>query len=109
MNNAKSMCTGISIWLLIKVVINWIIGGGLNFTDLIVGVLLALGLITGKIPFFNYISAVIIGVVALYYLPGNISGLPGTWLYLVEAIVDIVCVVVLCTNKDVKDYFPRSF
>ena len=48
MNNAKGMCTGISVWLIIKVVINWLIGGGLNFRDLVVAVLLAAGLITGK-------------------------------------------------------------
>ena len=109
MNNAKGMCTRISVWLIIKVVINWLIGGGLNFRDLVVAVLLAAGLITGKIPFFNYISAVIIGAVALYYLPGNISGLPGSFIYLIEAIVDVICVIILCTNKDVKDYFPKSF
>ena len=109
MSNAKGICTGITIWCVIKVVINMLIGGGFDLVGLIVWAAIGLVLISGKVPFFNYITAVILGAIALYHLPGNLTGLPGSLVYLLEAAVDIVCVIILCTNKDVKDYFPKSF
>ena len=109
MDNGKSICTGISIWLIIKVVINMLIGGGFDFVGLIIWAAICLVLISGKVPFFNYITAVIMGAIVIKNLPGNLANISGSIVYLLEAAVDIVCIVLLCTNRDVKDYFPKSF
>ena len=57
-----------------------------------------------RVKMSNYIVGAFSILMALYYLPGNLSGLPGTWLYLTEAVLDVAAAVTLFVSKDVKVY-----
>ena len=99
----KKIITGIGGYLIVKQLLNVILGAGVFSLVLpaAVSVFMALNL-------WNYTHYAVAGIVtltALRYLPGNLGGLPGTWLYLTEGILDIGVSAVLVLSKDVKAYF----
>lgn len=105
MTDGKKIVQTIGVWLVIKGIVNLILGFDMNnFIILVVSALLAYLLLQG-IPYLHYITAILMGAVVLKHLGYNI--LHFEVLYLVEAIIDVVCVVLLVTNKQVKAYFRK--
>ena len=104
-----SFFTGISIYLIVKDVFNLILGG--SFIHLIISVvcvvLLFLGA-SGTLKYANAIVASAIALISLRYLPQNVSGLPNSFVYLAEGVIDLVCAVLLIFSSDVKAYFNQS-
>ncbi|MBQ8180543.1 MAG: hypothetical protein IJ010_01035 [Ruminococcus sp.] len=107
--NQKGMSIGISvaIYQVIKLVLNMILGGGLDTLTLIIGAAAFILAITG-IKYGNYAVAIALALIALTNLPANISNIGSNWIYLIEGIIDILAAVVLCTNSDVKEQFSRG-
>ncbi len=107
--NGKNIVTGISCYLIAKEVLNIILGG--NIIHLIITAvfvaLLFLGA-SGNLKYANIIAAIGVALVALYYLPTNLRGLPSSWIYLLEGIVDFVCAGLLVFSADVKAYFGQA-
>ena len=107
--NGKKIVTGISIYLIVKDVFNLILGG--SFIHLIISVvcvvLLFLGA-SGTLKYANAIVASAIALISLRYLPQNVSGLPNSFVYLAEGVIDLVCAVLLIFSSDVKAYFNQS-
>ena len=102
----KKIACAIGVWLIIKGILNLILGFSIgNLLTLVVSVLLAALLLQG-IPYLNYITAVLVGLVVLKNLGYNIRNFEV--LYLVEAVIDVVCVVLLVANKQVKEYFQKD-
>ncbi len=101
----KKITIIIAAYLLIKTCINIVIGGfGLeNVLTLCIMTGMA-SLLFFRVKMSNYIVGAFSILMALYYLPGNLSGLPGTWLYLTEAVLDVAAAVTLFVSKDVKVY-----
>ena len=103
----RTLCIAISIYLIVKAVLNMIIGGGFSFSGAFIAAGLAVMLFTG-FKYFNYIAAAVLAVTALVYLPQNISDIGSNWLYLLEGVTDIVCAVLLCVHKDIKEHFTKT-
>jgi exosome complex RNA-binding protein Rrp42 (RNase PH superfamily) len=98
----QKIVLGVGAWLVIKSLINLVLGFGIgNIVSLIIAVILAALMIAG-VPYTNYVTAVIVAVVVIKNLPYNISN--AQIFYLIEAVVDIVAVVLLCASKDVKEH-----
>ncbi len=106
MENGKKFAIGISVYFVAKQLLNTIIGG-LDLPMLLLHIAFAVVLILG-IKYSNYVVAGIAALVALYYLPGNISGLPGSWLYLLEGILDVGAAAILIFQKDVQMFFKKQ-
>lgn len=106
--NQKGMSIGISvaIYQVIKLVLNMILGGGLDTLTLLIGAAALVLAITG-IKYGNYAVAIALALIALTNLPANISNIGSNWIYLLEGIIDILAAVVLCTNSDVKEQFSK--
>ncbi len=102
----KKIIIGIGGYLILKQIMNVILGAGFFTTFLPVVITVFLYLKLWK--YTNYAAAVIILLIVLRYLPANLSGLPGTWLYLTEGILDIGAAAVLLGSKDVKAYFNQT-
>ena len=101
------MCVGIAIYLIAKCVLNTILSGGLDISGLVIAVLLGCALWLG-IKYTNYAVAGILALVALKYLPGNISNISSNWIYLLEGAIDIGCAALLCLQSDIKEHFTNT-
>ena len=109
-NNAqgRNLCMAITGYLIVKAIINMTLAGGFNFGALLIAVLLGAAMFTG-LQFVNYGVAAYLAVIALVYLPGNISNIGSNWLYLIEGIVDIACAVLLCVQAQIKEHFTNKW
>ena len=108
-NNQKGMTIGIAvgIYQIIKLVLNMILGGGLDILTLLLGIAALLLAITG-IKYGNYLVAAVLVLIALVHLPDNISNIGSNWIYLIVGIIDIGAGVVLCVSSDVKEQFSKG-
>ncbi|MGN0595349.1 MAG: hypothetical protein ACI4I6_09330 [Hominimerdicola sp.] len=101
--NGRKFVMIISGYMVVKAVINLILGFGLgNIITLLVTFALCYFMFKGQ-QYMNYITAGVLALVMLYHLKGNIEG--RHFFYLLEGIIDIAAAVVLVINKDIKAYF----
>lgn len=104
----RNVATAIGVYLIIKSVLNMVIGGGLSISSLLIAVGGALALFSGM-QFVNFVVAGILFIVAVVHLPANISNFGSNWIYLIEGIIDIVCAVLLVTRDDIKAHFTTKW
>ena len=109
-NNQKgrSLVLVIGIYLIVKFLLNTFLGGGVNFGDLIFTAIACVGMYSG-LQFVNFGVAVILGLTVLSHLKANIIGLPSTTIYLIEAVVDVISIVLLVGNSSVKEHFTNKW
>lgn len=104
----RTFATTIGVYLIVKSILNMIIGGGLSLGDLLLSILMAFALTTG-LQFVNIVIAGILIVVAVVHFPANISNLGNNWIYLLEGIIDILCAVFLVTKDSIKAHFTNKW
>lgn len=101
----RKIAAGIGLWLVIKACLNI----ALEFSTENAIMLLATVIITYMfgvgVPYLNYITSVLLAIVVVKNLPYNITHFQ--ILYLAEAVIDVVCIVILVTNQEVKKHFER--
>lgn len=103
----KKWVLGIGAYLIVKSVLNLILGfSGANLVMLIVSVV-ALILMLYRVPYINYIVAVWLALTFLLHVGSNISNFSSQWIYLLEGILDLGAAAVLVFEKNVKDYFGK--
>ncbi len=95
-----------SIYLLAKQVLNIMLGE--SIFSLVLPAAISVFLYLNLWEYTNYAAAALITLVALRYLPDNLRGLPSTWLYLTEGILDIGVSAVLILSQDIRAYFNKS-
>lgn len=104
--SGKSIITGISIWIVLKSILNLIFGFSFgNIISLVITVGLAI-LLMAHVPYMHYVASVLLGIVVLKNLPYNLMNFQ--ILYLLEAAVDVICIILLVGSKNVKDCFARE-
>lgn len=103
--NGKKIVIVIGAYLVAKSVLNLFLGG-LGVSSLITLLMCAsmAAVLICRVKYGQWIVGIVSILLAVYYLPGNLAGLPGTLVYLIEALLDIGASVVLFTSKDVKAY-----
>ncbi|MBQ9898200.1 MAG: hypothetical protein IJM44_01935 [Ruminococcus sp.] len=109
-NNAqgRNLCMAITGYLVVKAIINMTLAGGLNIGAIILALVLGAAMFTG-LQFVNYGAAAYLLVVAVVYLPGNISNIGSNWIYLLEGLIDIGCAAALCTVPAIKEHFTNKW
>ncbi len=109
MAKGRTFALAIGIYFIVKQLLNLLLGGfGFqNIFMLVLAVAYAAVLVLG-LKYCNYIVAALAALTALYYLPGNLGGLLGSWLYLLEGILDIGAAAILIFQKDVRAYFNKT-
>ncbi len=108
-NNQKGMTIGIAVGVyeFIKLVLNMIMGGGLDILTLLIGAAAFILAIIG-LKYGNYAVAALLALIVLVHLPDNISNISNNWIYLIEGIIDLGAAAILCTNSDVKEQFSKG-
>lgn len=107
-NNSKgrNIALIVGIYFIVKSILNLILGGGVF--DVIISVVEAVVLYTG-LMYLNYVIAAIAAIIVLVHLPANISHFSDNWIYLLEGVIDIVCVIVICLNSNVREHFTNQW
>lgn len=103
----KNFSMAIGVYIIVKAILNMILGNGI--TSLILPIIMAIVLFIG-IKYGNYAVSVILIITVLMNIGTNVSnlGLNRYLIYFIEGIIDIVCSIFLCTNKDIKEFFNSS-
>ena len=103
----KKWVFGIGLYLILKGVLNLILGFSVsNIIMLIVGVV-ALVLMLNRVPYINYIVAVFLAIMFLTHIGANLSNLGSQWIYLLEGLLDLGAAAVLVFEKNVKAFFGK--
>lgn len=103
----KKWVFGIGLYLIIKSVLNLILGfSASNLIMLIVSVV-ALVLMLSRVPYINYIVAVFLAIMFLMHVGNNISNFGSQWLYLLEGLLDVGAGAVLVFEKNVRAFFGK--
>lgn len=106
MEQGKTISTIIGAYIVIKGLINLILGFSVgNLITLIAGVAFAYTLVQG-IKYFNYITGAYLAILFLANIIPNISG--HHWFYLIEGIIDAICAFVLIAGPSVKEHFNKN-
>lgn len=103
----KKWAFGVGLYLIVKSVLNLILGfSASNLIMLIVSVV-ALVLMLSRVPYINYIVAVFLAIMFLMHVGSNISNIGSQWLYLLEGILDVGAAAVLVFEKNVRAFFGK--
>lgn len=98
----------VGVYLLVKTVINMFIGGGFDFGGIIFAVVAAAAMFSG-LQYLNIAVAALLAFTVVRNMPYNMTHLPSAAIYLVEAVVDALAVVLLLVHKDVKEHFTNKW
>ena len=101
----RKIAMWIGIWLVIKGVINLILGFSVGNVISLLAAGAIVYIFNLGIPYANYIVAALMAIVIIKNLPYNISHVQ--ILYLAEAVVDAIGVYILIANKEVTEHFKK--
>lgn len=107
LNNGQKLSMGVALYIVIKQIINGIIGGfgGMNLVILLVGIAAGFCFYKG-IAKSNLIVAVLMMAVACAYFPGNIKNF--NLLYIIEGVLDMLGAVLLAFHPDIRSHCKMS-
>ncbi|MBR6872241.1 MAG: hypothetical protein IKN17_01900 [Ruminococcus sp.] len=108
--NGRNLCGLIAVYMVIKGILNLILGFGfMNILMLAISVGLGFSLII-SLRYMNYVTAVFLAVNVVINLKDNISniGFNVHLVYLVEAVIDVVCAFKLVADADIREHFNHS-
>ena len=108
--NGRNICIAVAVYTAIKQILNLIIGGFFWGGLLIaVGIPLIMGLLLlSGIKYMNYAVSAMIAVVVIRHIGYNITHLPSTAIYLIEAVADVFCIIQLTLNRNVRENFRKG-
>ncbi len=106
MKKEKIAVVVISAYLIVRQVVNLVLA---NFplgqlVLLLVYIILAILMMAGT-KYTNYITSLLVMIIAAYHLPLNIRLLPTSWLYLTEGILDITASILLAFHRGIEATF----
>lgn len=103
----KKWVLGIGGYLILKGILNLILGlSVMNFVMLLVGIV-ALLLMLKRVPYIQYILAAFLAILFLRHIGENIGNFRSQWIYLLEGVLDLGAAAVLVFEKNVKAYFGK--
>ena len=102
----KKIVMAISIYLIVKQVVNVVIGAGVS--SMLIPVVISVFCYLNLWQYTNYVAAAVIALIAVRYLPDNLRNLPSSGLYLAEGMIDLLASAILIFSQDVKAYFNKS-
>lgn len=104
----RNLVVVIGVYMLAKAVLNLILSFGISGILSVLIAIAAAVLLLQRIPYIQYIVAVYLALLFLVHIFANISGLPGTLLYLIEGLLDVASAAVLVFEKNVKAFFKKE-
>lgn len=106
----KKMALAVGIYLIIKNVLNLILGFSFGNVITLAAAGVVFLLLYKRIPYTNYIIAAYLLLLFLAHFWTNITNLGNGWiywLYLAEGLLDLGAGALLVFSKDIKAYYQR--
>ena len=103
----KKWVFGIGLYLILKGVLNLILGFSVSTIIMLIVGVVALVLMLNRVPYINYIVAVFLAIMFLTHIGANLSNLGSQWIYLLEGLLDLGAAAVLVFEKNVKAFFGK--
>lgn len=103
----KNWVIGISAYLILKSILNLILGFSASNVVMLIVMIVAAVLMLRKIPFVQYILALLLVILFLSNFWNNVTHLGSNWLYFIEGILDVGCAAVLVFEKNVRAFFKK--
>lgn len=109
-NNEKgrTLAVFIGIYLIVKAVVNMVIGGGFDLIGTVSAVAMVFLLISGQ-KYMNYAVCLVLAITVADHIVYNLTNLPGTLIYVIEAALDLGCIVLLLAHKDIREHFTNPW
>ena len=104
--NGKKIAMAIGIYLLVKQLVNVIIGA--SIFSMLIPLVISVFFYLNLWEYTNYLAGAVIALIAIWHLPDNLRNFPSSWLYLAEGILDLIASAVLIFSQDIKAYFNKS-
>lgn len=101
----RKWVVGIGAYLIIKSVLNLLLGFGMSNLVMLLVSVVALVLMLHRVPYISYIVAAFLLILFLLHIGSNISNIGSQWLYLLEGILDLDAAAVLIFEKNVRVFF----
>ncbi len=101
----RKWVVGIGAYLIIKSVLNLLLGFGVSNLVMLLVSIVALVLMLHRVPYISYIVAAFLLIQFLVHIGSNISNIGSQWLYLLEGILDLGAAAVLVFEKNVRAFF----
>ena len=108
--NGRNLCGLIAGYMVIKGILNLILSFGFtNILILAISAGLGFGLII-SFKYMNFITAGFLVGMVVAHIKDNISniGLNIHILYLVEAVIDVICAYKLVADQDIREHFKHE-
>lgn len=106
--NGRKIAVIIGLYLIAKAILNIVLSGGFALNDLLLAAFEALALYTG-LMYINYVVSVLLLLTVVSHLKTNLSDISAHLIYLIEAALDVACVVLLLTRQDIKEHFTNKW
>lgn len=103
----KKWVFGIGLYLIVKSVLNLILGFSMSNVIMLIVAVVALVLLLSRVPYIHYIVAVWLALMFVLHVGDNISNFGNQWFYLLEGLLDLGAAAVLVFEKNVKAYFGK--
>ena len=106
--NGKKIATGIGLYIIIKSVLNLILGGGfMSFLGSLILAVVFLFMLVMGVKYTNYIVGVWCILTVATNVETNVAnlGFNKYLIYLIEGIIDLIAGVMLFANNDIKAHF----
>ena len=110
-SQGRAVVVIIGAYLFLKVIINMILGGGIDIGGIIQAVVLFAAMFSG-LQYLNYVVVAVLGLTVLIHLPGNIMGIFQNWkyvVYLLEGGVDVLACLMLVLPPNVRQHFTNKW
>lgn len=110
-STGRSISLAVGVWLIIKFIINMLIGG-FDISALIIAVI-GIVLLYAGIKYTNYVIAAALALVVIVNLISNIKMLFSAdifkgLIYILEGFVDIIAAIIICVSGNVREHFTNS-
>ncbi len=97
----------IGLYLFVKFILN-IFLSGFDFGALIFAIVAFVAMFSG-LKYLNYAVAGLLALTVATHLIHNLTNLPGTFVFLLEGIIDIGAAYLLIMKDDVKEHFTNEW
>ena len=92
-----------AVYVVAKAVLNMVLAGQFSLMTILVALAEAAAFFVW-FKYVNYVLAAVLALIAIVYLPQNLSNIGANWIYLLEGVIDIACAALLPVISSIYDH-----
>ncbi len=101
MERGQLLATAVGVYMILKAIINGLIGGGINFITLLIAVVATVCLFFG-VKWSNIVVGIMLVALFCTHFVENVTHLPQNLIYLIEGLLDVGGGAMLAFLPDIR-------